>query len=117
MDESVPSPRGPGAVRAVLIVAHLTFAEARRRRILAAALLLGTAFLVLFPTGLYFILRDLRARVPPGQQRLMISFVVMAGLYAANFLIEATSIRLAVDTGAGHTAAGLLGAPADKPAV
>ncbi|HXB54227.1 MAG TPA: ABC transporter permease [Vicinamibacteria bacterium] len=115
MDSPLPSPKGPGAVRAVLIVAHLTFAEARRRRILAAALLLGTAFLALFATGLFFILRDLRARVPPGQQRLMISFVVMAGLYAANFLIVVTSILVAVDTVAGEIASGVVETLCSKP--
>lgn len=115
MDSPPPSPRGPGAVRALLIVAHLTFAEARRRRILAAALALGTAFLAVFATGLFFILRDLRARVPPGQQRLMISFVVMAGLYAANFLIVVTSILVAVDTVAGEIASGVVETLCSKP--
>jgi ABC-type transport system involved in multi-copper enzyme maturation permease subunit len=115
MDESRPPPGGPGTLRAVLIVAHLTFEEAQRRRILAAALLLGTAFLVIFMTGLFFILRDLRLRVPPGQQRLMISFVVMAGLYAANFLIVVTSVLVAVDTVAGEIASGVVETLCSKP--
>jgi ABC-type transport system involved in multi-copper enzyme maturation permease subunit len=115
MDERPPSRHGPAAVRAILTVAHLTIEEARRRRILVAALLLGTAFLVIFGGGLFFIVRDLRARVPPGQQRLMTSFVVMAALYAANFLIVVTSILVAVDTVAGEIASGVVETLCSKP--
>jgi ABC-type transport system involved in multi-copper enzyme maturation permease subunit len=93
----------------------LTFEEARRRRIIAAALVLGTAFLIVFAIGFFFIVRDLRARVPLSQQRLMISFVVMAGLYAANFLMVVTSILVAVDTVAGEIASGVVETLCSKP--
>ena len=63
--------RKPGFARAALILAHLTFAEARRRRILAAALILGSAFVALFAVGLHFIARDVRATVPLRQQRVV----------------------------------------------
>src|SRR6266498_1750672 len=65
MDEPGRPPRGPGAVRAILTVAHLTFQEARRRRVLAASLGLGAAFVAIFATGLYFIVQDMRPRTPP----------------------------------------------------
>src|SRR2546425_13300689 len=110
-DQTAPPPRGPGAVRAILTVAHLTFHEARRRRVLAASLGLGAAFVALFAPGLYFIVQDVRARVPPLQQGLMISFVVTAALYAANFLIVVTSGLLAVDTGGGESPSRAIGTP------
>ncbi len=59
------SAKGPGWVRAVMTVAGLTFTEARRRRILAAALVLGAAFVALFGVGLYFMSRDIEAHAPP----------------------------------------------------
>ena len=52
-------------MRAVLTIAHLTLAEARRRRILAAALLLGAAFVLLFGVGFHFIARDIRPTARP----------------------------------------------------
>ena len=107
--------RGPGLVSAVLTVAHLTFAEARRRRILAAALTLGTAFVLLFALGLHFIVREARVNIPPPQQPIMLSFVVMAALYAANFLIVMTSVLVAVDTLAGEIGSGVVETLCTKP--
>src|SRR3989441_2857145 len=109
------APKGPGAVRAILTVAHLTFQEARRRRVLAASLGLGAAFVAIFATGLYFIVQDMRARMPSVQQGLMISFVVTAALYAANFLIVVTSVLVAVDTVAGEIASGVIETLYTKP--
>src|SRR6266511_2148711 len=115
MDEPGRPPRGPGAVRAILTVAHLTFQEARRRRVLAASLGLGAAFVAIFATGLYFIVQDMRPRTPPVQQGLMISFVVTAAPYAANFLIVVTSVLVAVDTVAGEIASGVIETLCTKP--
>ncbi len=106
---------GGGGVRAVLTIAHLTLAEARRRRILAAALLLGTAFVLLFALGFHFIARDIRAHGSPAQQRFMMSFVVMAALYAANFLIVMTSVLVTVDTLAGEIGSGVIETLCTKP--
>src|SRR5260370_21141564 len=114
-DQAHRPPRGPARVRAVLTVAHLAFQEARRRRVLAASLGLGGAFVAIFATGLYFIVQDVRARVPPVQQGLMISFVVTAALYAANFLLVVTSVLVAVDTVAGEIASGVIETLCTKP--
>jgi len=103
-------------VRAVLTIAHLTLAEARRRRILAAALLLGAAFVLLFALGFHFIVRDIRAHGPsPAQQRLVLSTIVMAALYAANFLIVMTSVLVTVDTLAGEIGSGVIETLCTKP--
>src|SRR5207247_11308864 len=114
-DQAGPPSRGPASVRAILTVAHLTFQEARRRRVLAASLGLGAAFVAIFATGLYFIVQDVRARVPPVQQGLMISFVVTAALYAANFLVVVTSVLVAVDPVAGGAASRGIAAPSAQP--
>lgn len=115
VDQAGRPSRGPASVRAILTVAHLTFQEARRRRVLAASLGLGGAFVAIFATGLYFIVQDVRARVPPVQQGLMISFVVTAALYAANFLLVVTSVLVAVDTVAGEIASGVIETLCTKP--
>src|SRR5260221_10477924 len=108
-------PRAPGLARAILILAHLTFAEARRRRILAAALILGSAFVALFALGLHLIALDVRAKVPLRQQPMVLSFVVMAALYASNFLIVMTSVLVAVDTLAGEIGSGVVETLCTKP--
>jgi ABC-type transport system involved in multi-copper enzyme maturation permease subunit len=103
-------------VRAVLTVAHLTLAEARRRRILAAALVLGAAFVLLFATGFHFVVRDIRAhRASPVEQRFFLSFFVTAALYAANFLIVMTSVLVTVDTLAGEIGSGVIETLCTKP--
>jgi ABC-type transport system involved in multi-copper enzyme maturation permease subunit len=102
-------------VRAALVIAHLTLADARRRRLIAAALVLGTAFVLLFALGFHFITRDIRAHAPPAQQRFLMSFVVMAALYAANFLIVMTSVLVAVDTLAGEIGSGVIETLCTKP--
>jgi Cu-processing system permease protein len=102
-------------VRAVLTIAHLTLAEARRRRILAAALLLGAAFVLLFAIGFHFIVRDVRSHAAPTEERFFLSFVVMAALYAANFLIVMTSVLVTVDTLAGEIGSGVIETLCTKP--
>jgi ABC-type transport system involved in multi-copper enzyme maturation permease subunit len=93
----------------------LTFAEARRRRILAAALILGAAFVALFALGLHFIAQDVRARVPLSQRAMALAFVVTAALYASNFLIVMTSALVAVDTVAGEIDSGVMETLCTKP--
>ena len=102
-------------MRAVLTIAHLTLAEARRRRILAAALLLGAAFVLLFAVGFHFIVRDIRAHASPAQQGIVTGFIVMAAFYAANFLIVMTSVLVTVDTLAGEIGSGVIEALCTKP--
>lgn len=103
-------------MRAVLTVAHLTLADARRRRILAAALVLGTAFVAVFATGFHFIVRDVRTHgVPAAQQAFVLSSIVMAALYAANFLVVMTSVLVTIDTLAGEIGSGVIETLCTKP--
>jgi ABC-type transport system involved in multi-copper enzyme maturation permease subunit len=99
----------------VVTVARLTFTEARRKRILAAALLLGAAFVVLFGVGLHYMARDIRANAPPAQQALFLNLLTLTALYAANFLIVMTSVLVTVDTLAGEIGSGVIETLCTKP--
>jgi Cu-processing system permease protein len=107
--------RGPGWARGVVVIARLTFTEARRRRILAAALILGAAFVVLFGVGLYFMGRDIRANAPAAQHAIFLNLLTLTALYAANFLIVMTSVLVTVDTLAGEIGSGVIETLCTKP--
>ena len=103
-------------MRGMFTVAHLTLHETARRRILLAALLCGLTCLVLFAIGFYFVCRDVRSHAQPLlQQRFTLTFLLLAGLYAANFLTVLTAVLLPVDTLAGEIASGVMQTLASKP--
>lgn len=108
-------PRPPEGLGGVLVVAHLTFTEARRRRILTAALILGGAFVVLFGVGLYFMAQDIRENAPPARQAIFLNLITLTALYAANFLIVMTSVLVTVDTFAGEMGSGVIETLCTKP--
>src|SRR6185369_14737548 len=98
-------------------IAQLTLHEARRRRILLAALVCGTAFLILFGVGFFFIHRELVRHGPPTviERRMVMTFAIMAGLYAVNFLTIMTAVLMPVDTLSGEIASGVMQTLAAKP--
>jgi ABC-type transport system involved in multi-copper enzyme maturation permease subunit len=104
-------------MRKLLTIAHLTLHEAQRRRILLAALLLGMAFLLIFGTGFWHVDASLRAepKMTEQQRHLMYNFVVMAGLYAVNFLTVMAAVLLPVDTMSGEIESGVMQSIATKP--
>jgi hypothetical protein len=65
----------------ILIIARLTLHEARRRFIVLAALVFGTAFLAVFATGLFFARHDHRVGfgIAPSAQATF-GFLTVAGL-------------------------------------
>lgn len=101
-------------------IAHLTLHEAKGRKVVQAALILGIAFLAIFATGFYFIYQDLqspiRGFVPRRmQQSVAISFVGMAGLYAVNFLTVMMAVLMPVDTLSGEIRSGAIQTLVSKP--
>jgi ABC-type transport system involved in multi-copper enzyme maturation permease subunit len=101
-----------------LTIAYLTWIEARRRRIVLAAVLGGLAFLVIYGVALYFIDRAVSASPDPVnlvQMRIGYQFMTLAGLYVVNFLTIAVAIMLAVDTLSGEIASGVMQTLAAKP--
>ena len=105
-------------MRSILVMIHLTLHEAMRRRVLLAVLVCGLAFLTLYGIGLHFVERDLARHADAMsrlQHRTMISFFILAGLYAVNFLTIMTAVLLPVDTLAGEIGSGVMQTLAAKP--
>jgi ABC-2 type transport system permease protein len=100
----------------LVTIARLTLHEAARRRILAAAFTCGAAFLVLYAIGMHFIARDVaRHNASLVEQKMVITFMTLAGLYAVNFLTVMTAVLLPVDTLSGEIASGVMQTVAAKP--
>ena len=96
----------------ILTIAHLTFIEAYRRRIVPTALLCSVLFLLVYGVGLYFI----NLRIPASAQRqFQLQFFTLAGLYVANFLAIAAAVLLPVDTLSGEIDSGVMQTVASKP--
>jgi ABC-type transport system involved in multi-copper enzyme maturation permease subunit len=107
-------------VRGTLTIAYLTWIEARRRRIVLAAVLGGLAFLAVYGVALFFIDRAVseEATVTPVnlvQMRIGYQFMTLAGLYVVNFLTIAVAIMLPVDTLSGEISSGVMQTLAAKP--
>jgi Cu-processing system permease protein len=98
-------------MRRVLTIAHLTWLEARRRRIVGAAVLCAALFLLVYGVALFFIGRH----VGLGERQIAAQVLGLAGLYVANFLTIAVAILLAVDTLSGEIASGVMQTLASKP--
>jgi ABC-type transport system involved in multi-copper enzyme maturation permease subunit len=102
----------------IIIIACLTFREASQRKILWAALLLGVLFLVVYGLGLHFMqadIQDPRNRVSPMAQREIYNFLLMAGMYAVNFLTIAMSVLTSIGTLSSEVASGTIQTLATKP--
>jgi Cu-processing system permease protein len=111
-------------MRAISIIARLTFREAIRRRIMLAGLVLGVAFVILFSIGTHFIFgqiaKDTAANLPSQMAAdIMIAestnTFMMMGLYAATFLAIAMAALLGADTLAGEINSGTIQTIATKP--
>jgi Cu-processing system permease protein len=100
------------------VIARLTFREASRRWILLVALLLGLLFLLVYGIGFYEIRKEIllhadrAARLPQAE---MYNFILMAGLYAVNFLTVIMTVLTSVDTLSGEIASGTIHTLVSKP--
>jgi ABC-type transport system involved in multi-copper enzyme maturation permease subunit len=101
-------------MRNILTIAHLTLAEARRRRILIAAVLCGAAFLAVFATALFFAYRE-SAGEPFVQRQVTLTVLTVAGLYASSFLSVLFAVLLPVDALSGEIDSGVMQTIASKP--
>jgi Cu-processing system permease protein len=98
----------------VLTIARLTWLEARRRRIVLAALLGGAAFVLVFATAIYFIWRGSEG-LDVVRARVVLLLLLVAGLYVVNLLTAALAIMLPVDTLSGEIDSGVMQTLASKP--
>jgi ABC-type transport system involved in multi-copper enzyme maturation permease subunit len=108
-------PRGPGAVRTVILMARVTFREAARRRILWIAALAGAAFLGLFWAGLHAMIRSIPRNVTPVNRQEGIGMMVMMVLYAGSMMTSLMAALTSCDTLSGEIASGTIHAIATKP--
>ena len=109
-----------GSMNGILTIAHLTLHEVKGRKVALAALVLGLAFLLVFGIGFYFVYQDIKASSPnlvPARLRqdVGMSFFVMAGLYAVNFLLVMMAVLMPVDTLAGDIRSGTIQTLVSKP--
>jgi Cu-processing system permease protein len=105
---------------AINIILRLTLREASRRKVLRGLLILSAVFLVLYTLGLAFVQSEVAASSNPvptsiGGVNTVYNFLLMAGLYAANFLIVMLAVLISVDTVAGEISSGTIQAIAVKP--
>lgn len=85
----------------ILTIAQLTIRETQRRRILWVGGLMAIIFLIFYAVGFHYVWLDLQEW--PGQEAEAPSlFLILAGLYATNFLIIMTSVLIAVATVSGE---------------
>jgi len=101
-------------MQGILAIAHLTWIEARRRRIVLAAVLCGLAFLLVFGTVIHFTSID-PVPVSSPLNRIKLQAMSLLGLYAVNFLVAAFAVMLPVDTLSGEIASGVMQTIAAKP--
>lgn len=97
-------------------ITWLTFHEARRRRMVVIALVMGVLFLLLFALGFWLINEELkRESVPETARDQGYNFLLMAGLYVIHFLTVMISIFASVDTIAGEITSHTIQTIATKP--
>jgi ABC-type transport system involved in multi-copper enzyme maturation permease subunit len=100
----------------LLTIAQLTLHDARRRRVLLAALLCGLAFLLVFGVMIFLVNRDLlREGEPLVRRQLTLSLLTIAGLFATNFLSVLLAVLLPIDTLSGEIDSGVMQTLASKP--
>jgi ABC-type transport system involved in multi-copper enzyme maturation permease subunit len=102
-------------VNGILTIARLTWIEARRRRIVLAAVLCGLAFIAIFATAVYFLPDRSGSQANQLFVRFQLQAMTLAGLYAVNFLAVAFSVMLPVDSLSGEIASGVIQTVAAKP--
>lgn len=104
-------------MREIGIFFATTLLEALRKRILLAAVLLGSGFLIVFGIGFAFVVRDTGAdsSAPVAHRALVYTYLTLAGLYATHFLVSMTAAFLPVDTISGEITSGIAQTVASKP--
>jgi Cu-processing system permease protein len=97
-------------------ITWLTFHEARRRKMVLAALAMGGLFLLLYAIGVSLITRNMREE---GEGEAMMRFsynlLLIAGLYVVHFLTVMLAIFASVDTIAGEIATHTIQTLVTKP--
>jgi len=103
----------------ILTIAHLTFREAIRRKIVLAGLILGICFLIIYSVGFHFMSAEIYNDGESSLTQLMRSgvfnFLVLAGLYTVTFLAIAMASLVSADSLAGEISSGTIHSLVAKP--
>jgi ABC-type transport system involved in multi-copper enzyme maturation permease subunit len=103
-------------MRGVLTIARLSFEEARHKRLLSAALVLGVAFLAVFGLGAYLINQDLIEHgVSAARRQLPLNGILLAAFYGAHFLVVMVAALVAVDSLAAEIGSGAVDTLCARP--
>lgn len=98
------------------IMAHNTFKEAARRKLLWTALILGLGFLVIFGLGMRIQMDDATTRaVQPFLRYQILDGMLLIGLYTVDLLAVVMTILTSIDSIAGEISSGTIDALATKP--
>ena len=104
-------------MRGVAVMAGLTCREAVRRRVVAAAMAVGAAYLLLYGFGLHKVLESLPAAASRQllfrRQAVIVLFAM--GMYVVNWLLAVITILTSADTIAGEINSGVIQAVVTKP--
>ena len=100
-------------IHSIIVIAQLTLAEARRRRIVIAALLCALVLLAVFSTGAYFAGRAQTTTFI--ERQTMFTVLSLAGMYNVNFLSILFAVLLPVDSLSGEIDSGVMQTLAVKP--
>jgi ABC-type transport system involved in multi-copper enzyme maturation permease subunit len=119
----VPAPSGRSwrvKVDAVLTISRLTVLEASRRKVLWAAIVFGFLFLAVYALGFHFARLDIERSLERGTAGPLVlhqlyNFFLLAGLYAANFLVLAMGVLTSVATLSGEIPSGTIQTVVAKP--
>jgi Cu-processing system permease protein len=103
-------------MRSILIIAHLTLYDASRRKVVLAAALCGTVFLIVYTVAISFAyaeaIRDADSFL---QRQMTFSILTLVGLFATNFLSVLFAVLLPVDALSGEIDSGVMQTLAAKP--
>lgn len=113
-----PYKSNPRNFTSTFTIARLTFREASRRWILWMALLLGVIFLIVYSIGFSELNKDIQRNLdnmPLIERNEIYNFLLMAGLYAVNFLTVMMAVLTSVDTLSGEISSGTIHTLVSKP--
>ena len=104
-------------MRGVLTICHLTLSEARRRRIVTAAMICAGAFLALYGTAMFFAYAEIARNTQNSfvERQGTLTILTLFGLFASNFLSVLLAVLLPVDALSGEIDSGVMQTLAAKP--
>jgi ABC-type transport system involved in multi-copper enzyme maturation permease subunit len=111
------APRGPSAIRTLVLMAQITFREAARRRILWIAMVVAFLILAFWATALHQVLRNmaLHRNVTLVLQRENLTVMTIMMLYADTMMTSLMAALTSCETISGEISSGTIHAIATKP--